>query len=81
MDQAVAIWRNSSLQKYILATMSPIGMPLISAPKMVHSDNPANHFLPSFSRIMAKGYNPTLEDILCVRIPTTGMMRSHLIKI
>ena len=38
----------------------------------LHSDNPANHFLQSFDRIMAEGYCPNLEDILSLRIPTTG---------
>ena len=62
----------------MLAAIRPMGIPLpsVNAPKRLHSDNPANHFLPSFSRIMAKGYNPSLEDILSVRIPTKGALMS-----
>ena len=41
----------------------------------LYSDNPAVHFLPSFSRIMAEGYCPTLMDILSLRVATTGTMR------
>ena len=81
LEKAVTVWRISSLQKYILSHMKPIGIPLgISigtAPKRLYSDNPANHFLPSFSRIMAKGYCPTLKDILSVRIPTTGAIKYY----
>ena len=35
-------------------------------------DDPAYHFLPSVDRIMSEGYQPTLSDILSIRIPTTG---------
>ena len=38
----------------------------------LHSDNPANHFLRCFDKILAEGYTPKLEDILSLRIPTTG---------
>ena len=72
LNKSVAIWRISSLQKFMLAFVHPTGIPFIASPKRLHADNPASHFLPSFSRIMAKGYHPTLEDILSVRIPTSG---------
>ena len=36
------------------------------------SDNPAKHFLNYFDRIVSKGYIPTMEDTLCLRIPTLG---------
>ena len=72
LNKSVNIWRNSSLQKFMLASVRPMGIPSIISTKRLHADNPASHFLPSLSRIMAKGYNPTSEDILSVRIPTSG---------
>ena len=42
-----------------------------------NSDDPAIHFLPAFSRIMDEGYCPTLQDILSLRIPTTGTVTKH----
>ena len=44
--------------------------------QFIYSDNPAFHFLPSFSRIMAEGYCPTVLDILSLRVATTGMIIS-----
>ena len=41
-------------------------------PKKVYSDHPAHHLLPSFARIMEAGYYPTMDDILSLRVPTTG---------
>ena len=38
----------------------------------LHSDNPASHFLRCFDKILAEGYTPRLEDILNLRIATTG---------
>ena len=72
LNKSVAIWRISSLQKFMLASVHPMGIPCMVSPKRLHADNPASHFLPSLSRVMAKGYCPTLEDILSVRIPTSG---------
>ena len=74
LNKAMPLWRILGLQKHMLAAISPMGIPSVTTTKRLHSDNPANHFLPSFSRIMAKGYNPTLEDILSVRIATTGIL-------
>ena len=75
LETAVQVWRFYSVQKYILkiinstATENGSGFIMHARP---YSDNPSNQFLPSFSRIMSKGYKPTLEDILTVRIPTIG---------
>lgn len=44
----------------------------------LHSDNPANHFLRCFDKILAEGYTPKLEDILNMRIPTTGNIHMTL---
>ena len=76
LNKSVNIWRNSSLQKFMLASVRPMGIPSIISTKRLHADNPASHFLPSLSRIMAKGYSPTSEDILSVRIPTSGELCS-----
>ena len=76
LNNAITLWRIAGLQKHMLAAISPICIPTVTKSKRLHSDNPANHFLPSFSRIMAKGYNPTWEDILSVRIATTGTLTS-----
>lgn len=51
------------------------GTPISKVPKRLHSDNPASHFLRSFDRIMAKGYSPKLEDILSLRVPTSGIIK------
>ena len=88
LDKAVAIWRNSTLQNYILemtpqhyfsTEVSSASQEGFHSPARVNknqcklnSDHPAYHLLPSFSRIMSKGYYPTLDDILSIRIPTTG---------
>jgi hypothetical protein len=36
------------------------------------SDDPGYHFLPNFNKIMASGYDPSLSDILSIRVHTTG---------
>ena len=38
----------------------------------IHSDNPLNHFMKCFDRIMEPGYQPSLKDILNLRVPTSG---------
>ena len=40
--------------------------------RRIHSDNPFNHFMRCFDRIMSQGYHPKLEDILNLRLPTSG---------
>ena len=81
LETAVQVWRFYSVQKYILkiinstATENGSGFVVHSR---TYSDNPSNQFLPSFSRIMSKGYKPTLEDILAVRIPTIGKIVAGL---
>ena len=88
LDKSVAIWRNSTLQNYILEMTPqhyfstevsyasqetlPSASNVNKSQSKLHSDHPAYHLLPSFSRIMSKGYYPTLDDILSIRIPTTG---------
>jgi len=36
------------------------------------SDDPGYHFLPNFNKIMTSGYDPSLSDILSIRVQTTG---------
>ena len=43
--------------------------------RKLHSDNPANHFLQSFHRIISQEYQPTLVDILNLRMPTSGIIK------
>ena len=47
----------------------------------IHSDNPAKRFLNCFDKIVAEGYIPNLEDILNLRIPTTGNLSLCLVYI
>ena len=51
-------------------TVCPVSF---STGQRLHSDNPASHFLRCFNRIMAKEYQPKVEDILNLRVPTTGI--------
>ena len=44
--------------------------------QQLHSDNPMSHFLKCFDRIMAQDYQPSLDDILNLRMPTSGRDRS-----
>lgn len=41
----------------------------------IYSDNPINHFLKCFERIMETDYQPNLEDILNLRVPTSGTFK------
>ena len=75
LETAVHLWRFYSIQKYMLKIINPPVDGNVSGfvmPTRTYSDNPSTQFLPSFSRIMGKGYKPTLDDILTVRIPTIG---------
>lgn len=88
LDKSVAIWRNSSLQNYILDIKTqqhlltktscepdeavPSKVNVNKNQNMLHSGHPARHFLPSFDRIMSEGYYPTSDDILSLHIPTKG---------
>ena len=44
--------------------------------QQLHSDNPMSHFLKCFDRIMAQDYQPSLDDILNLRMPTSGRHRT-----
>ena len=39
---------------------------------LYQSDDPGYYFLPKFIEIMSPGYEPTLKDILSIRVRTTG---------
>jgi len=82
LDSGVAIWRVSSFQEYIqqrtkitnqLNNTSCDSGKLTFKQKQLHSDNPAKHCLIYFDRIMNKGYQPNLDDILNLKDPTIGM--------
>jgi guanine nucleotide-binding protein G(i) subunit alpha len=86
MEAAVALWRDPSIQEYLVDIDSfknletthnnhlPTYYPSATDTKSLgfSLDDPAYHFLPSLDRIMSKGYSPTTSDILSLRIPTTG---------
>ena len=42
------------------------------------SDDPAYHFLPKFRQIMSPGYESSLDDILSIRVRTTGTLFPNL---
>ena len=87
LEEAVIIWKIPLVQEHIVnlttlynATENNDGESLentgITKHKelvRLHSDNPGNLFLRRFDRIMAEGYSPKLEDILNIRLPTTGI--------
>lgn len=89
-DEGIIIWRSFSFQNYIQGIIkvhhvskttsvgsfksnTPENAPC-RLPKKLHSDDPANHFLRCFERIADRGYQPSLEDILSLRAPTTGIL-------
>ena len=88
LDESIVIWRNTALQNYILEMKPQLHLlpkasctpeeaipsiaPVNTNPNKLNSDNPAHHLLPSFARIMEAGYYPTVDDILSLRVPTTG---------
>ena len=92
-ERVMSIWNISLVNNYILNITKGLDTSLgrqrasydkvilekssgITARKL-HSDNPANHFLQSFCRIISQDYKPTLEDILNLRLPTSGMILFH----
>jgi hypothetical protein len=89
-ESVMSIWNIPLVQNYILDITKMLNSPTntkkvsseniilenssgITARKL-HSDNPANHFLQSFGRIISQDYQPTLEDILNLRTPTIGII-------
>ena len=95
LEEAVKIWKIPLVQEYIvsLTTLYNVtennhdeSFELAGITKQkellrLHSDNPGNLFLRKFDSIMSEGYSPKLEDILSIRIPTTGISHRliHLI--
>ena len=92
MDGAVALWWDAIIQEFLVDIESVKHLLVATEnndkPTFDYStgetkklrfslDDPAYHFLPSLDRIMAKGYTPTTSDILSLRIPTTGKMRTR----
>ena len=85
IEEAVRIWKLTLVQKHI-ASITTIhdatennacggdtGIKKQNELNRLHSDNPGNLFLRRFDKIMEQGYSPILEDILNIRIPTTGI--------
>ena len=97
LDSGVAIWRILLLQNYIQLKRCANFQLIIDSgsnnnpehtksdkfpfQKQMHSDDPAKHFLLCFDRIMGKGYQPILDDILNLKDPTIGIYQINDIKI
>ena len=93
LEEAVKIWKLTLVQEHIAnittihdatenhACGGDTGINKHNELNWLHSDNPGNLFLRQFDRIMEEGYSPKLEDILNIRIPTTGIYQFpvHLI--
>ena len=53
-------------------TENPHTKPNSSCDLQYQSDDPGYYLLPKFVEIMSPGYEPTLKDILSIRVRTTG---------
>ena len=96
LDSGVAIWRILLFQNYIQLKIGAHVQVLIDSgsnnntehaksdkfplQKQMHSDDPAKHFLLCFDRIMSKGYQPILDDILNLKDPTIGIYQINNIQ-
>ena len=96
MELALAIWHIPFVQRYIsdvlthqsVAETEEAGctehnssrIPQYRLPKKIYSDHPACHFVRCFERIMTVEYKPTFEDILTLRLPTTGASENKLVQ-
>ena len=83
MDKSISIWGNNEFQKYLLSLNLPMknlttsddrdfGYSIDTALSSYQSDDPAYHLIPKLDVIMSAGYEPSLDDILSLRITTTG---------
>ena len=83
MDISVSIWGNTEFQKYLLSLNLPMnnqttdddrffGYSFDAALSSYQSDDPAYHLISKLDVIMSAGYEPSLDDILSLRITTTG---------
>ena len=86
MERAVFLWKHTDFKRYLSSLNLPIL--LDESETTPHSDqlnrnaegslatyqqdDPAYHLLPQLDVIMAHGYKPTMDDILSLRITTTG---------
>lgn len=84
MDLSLSLWKDVGMQKHL--SELNLQMNLMSNEEAAlseqctregkttgyQSDDPGYHFLPHLDKIMAHGYEPTLSDILSMRITTTG---------
>ena len=88
MNLSVRLWKNLDFQHY-LSTLNLIMKYKVKETTEVasidepsregklhsyQSDAPAYHLLPKLEEIMSHGYEPSNEDILSLRITTTGMI-------
>lgn len=83
MDLSVHLWKDLNFQHYLCSLnlnmkfkmKEPMEMNHIDEEKLhpYQSDAPAYHLLPKLEEIMSHGYEPTNDDILSLRITTTGI--------
>ena len=83
MDKSMSIWRNNEFQRYLMSLNLPMKnltteddtdfcYSIDTALSSYQSDDPAYHLIPKLDVIMSAGYEPSLDDILSLRITTTG---------
>ena len=53
----------------------------VSINQQYQSDDPGYYLLPKFNEIMSHGYEPTLDDLLSIRVRTSGKSLTPYIKI
>ena len=91
MDLSMSLWKDIGVQKYL--SELNLKMKLTSNKEnttSVHwtdspeekttryqSDDPGYHFLPRLDKIMSHGYQPTLTEILSIRMTTTGKLTTQ----
>jgi hypothetical protein len=86
MDRALFLWKDPHYKRYLSLLNVPVLLDEPEATSYsdplkhnkeerlasYQSDDPAYHLLPQLDVIMAHGYTPTMDDILSLRITTTG---------
>ena len=58
--------------QYLAENINSEAREIVRSNLLYQSDDPGYHLLPKFDEIMSPGYEPTLKDILSIRVRTTG---------
>jgi len=91
MERAVCLWKDANFKMYLSSLNLPVLLDepetTSNSDQLKHnaggrlgsyqSDDPAYHLLPQLDVIMAEGYTPTMDDILSLRITTTGKIANN----